>query len=384
MNQCAVRDALAPVISNIVGVYDSIVSWRRSNGDLFYSVQSNDLVVRRYGHESHDFPETAKSGRISRLKSQLTDFLWQIGEGKKIEELFSLFTTPSKQDAQPPNPSKTCVKTVIHLRELIFHSTSCGFAEVIAVPKEEWFALFRGMQELSPPNCAGITFSAFRTFLVDPFHQFFWKQYVHQIREQANSNRELINRALLESFEASKGLTHGGHRSNNEADSTDGIIEETFMGNGRISIQTFRDTLLHALDDIDAATNEFDFTKSRTSKPSHALNGKRPLKVAIATGHRRPDLELFTSSEAVHKLFAARANIRPDNSTRTKTTSTSTNVVTALRASANTHLARIRNLPISHLLREGVNFRPSRRDLYHCDDEKGSTQAEAMGAEESY
>ncbi|KAE9359289.1 hypothetical protein PF008_g2287 [Phytophthora fragariae] len=277
------------------------------------------------------------------------------------------------------------------------------------------------MQELSPPNCAGITFSAFRTFLVDPFHQFFWKQYVHQIREQANSNRELINRALLESFEASKGLTHGGHRSNNEADSTDGIIEDTFMvpwqefvesltsfhmilgltalcpsdccrllyrfdiqGNGRISIQTFRDTLLHALDDIDAATNEFDFTKSRTSKPSHALNGKRPLKVAIATGHRRPDLELFTSSEAVHKLFAARANIRPDNSTRTKTTSTSTNVVTALRASANTHLARIRNLPISHLLREGVNFRPSRRDLYHCDDEKGSTQAEAMGAEESY
>lgn len=91
MNQRAVRDALAPANSNIMGIHDSIVAWRRTNGDLFYSVQSIDLVVRRYGHESHEFPDTAQNGRITRLKSQLSDFLWQTGEGKKIEELFSFY-----------------------------------------------------------------------------------------------------------------------------------------------------------------------------------------------------------------------------------------------------------------------------------------------------
>lgn len=32
------------------GVHDTSVSWKRLNGDLFYTVQSNDLQVQRYGN----------------------------------------------------------------------------------------------------------------------------------------------------------------------------------------------------------------------------------------------------------------------------------------------------------------------------------------------
>jgi len=167
--QRAVCEALALVNPNIVGVHDSIVSWRRTNGDLFYTVQSTDLRVRRYGHESHEFPETAQSGRITRLKGQLSEFLWQAAEGKKIEELFQLLSS-SKVTGGLQTRSNGGSK-VIQLRGLVSHATSLGFDEVAAVLKQEWFALFRGIQALSPPGSTGITLSTLRTFLVDPFHQ---------------------------------------------------------------------------------------------------------------------------------------------------------------------------------------------------------------------
>ncbi|KAG6977444.1 hypothetical protein JG688_00000343 [Phytophthora aleatoria] len=417
IHQPAVRDALVPANPNIIGVHDSIVSWKRMNGDLFYTVQSNDLLVQRYGHESHDFPETAQSGRITRLMSQLSDFLWQAAEGKKLEDLFFLLTSPTCQRLKISKDHNPSIHGVIHLHELLFHVTALGFDGVVAMPKQEWFALFRAVQELSPPHSAGITFSTFRTFLIDPVHQFFWKQYVHQIREQADSNRAMITQALSDGFKINDKVT--SESSNNSRDdealiipwsdfveslkSFHGILGLKLLspsdccrllyrfdacGNGQVSIQTYQNTILHTLDEIDAATQAYDFTTvQRTRTPK----GKQQLKVAIANGHRRPNVESFTSSEAVHKLFAARAKTSTNFRLRASSndtcqssctiTSRATDAAAKLRASANTHLARIRNLPISHLLREGIHFRPPRETLYRCEDE---TQAQTMGAEESY
>ncbi|KAL3661460.1 hypothetical protein V7S43_013660 [Phytophthora oleae] len=406
LHQSAVRNALVPVNPNIVNAHDSIISWRRLNGDLFYSVQANELLIRRYGHESHEFPETAQNGRITRLRSQLSDFLWQKAEGKKIEELFILFTSPTK-----PGPKvHSGIRNVIHLRELIFHSTALGFDEVVAVPKQEWFALFRGIQVQSPRDSNGITFSTFRTFLIDPFHQFFWKQYVYQIREQANSDRGMVIQTLTDSFKA---VTKGIHRNNNDLecsgdddtlipwpDFVESLRRFHFVlglslpppsdccrllyrfdtdGVGRISSQNYWEALLNSLDEIDSATEQYDFTKARGAQTKL----KKILKVAIANGHRRPNLESFTSSEAVQKLFAARAKSCPKEASRSSK-SHGNNTDAILRASANTHLARIRNLPISHLLREGIYFRPPRETLYRHEVEVDSTQAQAMGAEDSF
>ncbi|KAL4087183.1 hypothetical protein PRIC1_013080 [Phytophthora ramorum] len=418
-----------------MGVHDSIVSWRRTNGDLFYTVQSIDLRVKRYGHESHDFPETAQSGRIARLKSQLSDFLWQATKGKKIEEIFFLLATPIDPESQQfedcSRSSNASVNSVIHLRELIIHSTALGFDEVAVVLKQEWFALFRGIQALSSSS-AGITFCTLRTFLIDPFHQFFWKQYVHRIREQANLRREMVVFALVQSFELVEGDGSRVHRNNDtgyNGNTNDGeapmvpwpdFVEnlrsfhtilglkalpapdccrllyrfDTF-GNGHISVQAFQSTILHELDEINAASKDFDVKSSSKAQPGKSPKG-RPLKVAIANGHRRPNVELFTSSEAVHKLFAARAKrcsnsksqsqLLPGDSTHTRVAATNraNDAAATLRASANTHLARIRNLPISHLLREGIYFRPPRKALYRCEDERDHTQAQTMGAEDSY
>jgi hypothetical protein len=165
-------------------------------------------------------------------------------------------------------------------------------------------------------------------------------------------------------------------------------------GNGRISTQAFQTALLTALDELPRSTKQRDLTKARMPAK---------LKVAIANGHRRPNVEAFTSSEAVHKLFAARAKTCQDSS------SPKARTATFLRASANSHLARIRNLPISQLLRcvatslyrssmagskqhdsfmdvtrEGVFFRPPRQALYQCVGEGDRTEAQATGAEDSF
>ncbi|KAG1699576.1 hypothetical protein DVH05_012986 [Phytophthora capsici] len=409
-HQSAVRNALLPVNPNIVNAHDSIISWRRLNGDLFYSVQANELLIQRYGNESHEFPETAQNGRITQLRSQLSDFLWQKAEGKKIEELFYLFTSPIKSGRKVSSSSD------IHLRELIFHSSVLGFAEVVAVSKQEWFTLFRGIQAQSPRDSIGIAFSTFRLFLIDPFHQFFWKQYVHQIREKANSDRAMISRFLTDSFNVDELVTselyHDHERSENTFDDDALIPWPDFVeslkrfhnmlglsflspsecirllyrfdtyGVGRISTQNYQEALLNSIEEIGIATKQYDFTKARRAQTKTPTVNK--LKVAIANGHRRPNLESFTSSNAVQKLFAARAK----SSRSSKGHGNNTDAI--LRASANTHLARIRNLPISHLIskfisgdmiREGVNFRPPRKNLYRCE---AVTQAQATGAEDSF
>lgn len=233
------------------------------------------------------------------------------------------------------------------------------------------------------------------------YMQFFWKQYVHQVRELANSSHEMIIRALVESFEVNERIPGGMYGNNNDLDCSinSSDDEEVIVpwsdfvvslrsfhnilgrkplprsdccrllyrfdtqGNGLISTRSYQKSLLHTLDEIDAATQGYDFMNVRKAQPNKKPKGKQSLKVAIANGHRRPNVELFTSSEAVHKLFAARAKTcksskslsrTPSNDTVQSTctaTSRANDAAAAFRVSANTHLARIRNLPISRLLR---------------------------------
>lgn len=99
-----------------------------------------------------------------------------------------------------------------------------------------------------------------------------------------------------------------------------------------------------------------DTSKSNNSRQSLSTPAKKKMKQRTAVRNaKRPDVDAFSTPNAVQKLFLARAQHQQhkphDSTSRATTASDTASTRKALMHAGNTHLARIRSLPVSKLLR---------------------------------
>lgn len=85
---------------------------------------------------------------------------------------------------------------------------------------------------------------------------------------------------------------------------------------------------------------------SLRERTATAVSYTSPLTTAVRTA-KRPDADAFSTPSAVHKLYLARSH----TSTGTLRAKSARATRSALVQTGNSHLARIRNLPVSKLLR---------------------------------
>lgn len=144
-----------------------VEAWQDEHGELFFkdtSVASRVFVHTPYGLAPRDYHRTS---RVDALKRVLVKFLWGLMEHEDwgIRELF-----------QQIRATSSCPEADVGSIGIAFDS----FAKFIdrygfhrnreRASRQEWFAVFRSMQELSIASAGGITFSALRTAVLDPFH----------------------------------------------------------------------------------------------------------------------------------------------------------------------------------------------------------------------
>lgn len=154
-----------------------VEAWQDELGELYFKDASfgpRDYVATLYGlatphYSSYDdkgFPP--ETSRVARLKRAVVKFLWELMEDASwgMRDLFCHFgARPSGSLAQ------YCAVPCIDFESFTEFIARSGFQSSRAPPsRQEWFVVFRSIQELSIASVGGISFSAFRTALLDPFH----------------------------------------------------------------------------------------------------------------------------------------------------------------------------------------------------------------------
>lgn len=155
----------------------AVSAWRDQHGELFYTAQASlmqNYAVVVYGHDSHNFRESATGNLVGQRKSQLHGFLWEVLSTQQcdgVEGLFRSFLhdTPSGgRIASDPDHH-------IRLRHFASSFENLGFPSA-GMSKQEWLTLFTEIQRLAPTatdesvSCAKVTRCVFKTFLLDPHH----------------------------------------------------------------------------------------------------------------------------------------------------------------------------------------------------------------------
>ncbi|TYZ58969.1 hypothetical protein PybrP1_001829 [[Pythium] brassicae (nom. inval.)] len=154
-----------------------VATWRDQHGELFYTSQTpqtQNYAVRVYGHESHNFRESAVGSAVGRHKTQLHSFLWQLLSTRQCDGLEGLF---QRFLSSATSETRSCSSGDPHITLREFVSTCKGLrAPCAAISKQEWLTLFTEVQCLSPTAIEGrmssekVSRSVFKLFLLDPFH----------------------------------------------------------------------------------------------------------------------------------------------------------------------------------------------------------------------
>lgn len=161
----------SPISLQSSAIDELVTAWRDQHGELFYTSQPSsraEYVIQVYGHESHQFRETAMGSRVSQWKTKLHRFLWELLDEQQcsIEDLFQRFLFESEAKSGH-----------IQLRGFVSTLEGLGFTrEASTAPsKQEWLTLFTEIQHITAEAAAPahMTRSVFKTFLIDPFHQVF-------------------------------------------------------------------------------------------------------------------------------------------------------------------------------------------------------------------
>lgn len=170
-------ELLATTAKNLVAVkqtegVEEVVAWQDERGELFYKAERADhpseFVVGPFGLDDHAANE---KDRVWRLTTAMTLFLWDTMDAKSwgIVDLFVQFGARPMQRRELQDDDDLFIDFDTFVN---FFETSKFQMKQFAPSQQELFAVFRSIQCLSLEggDIDRISFDAFRTWLIDPFH----------------------------------------------------------------------------------------------------------------------------------------------------------------------------------------------------------------------
>jgi alpha-tubulin suppressor-like RCC1 family protein len=311
--------------------------WWSEYGDPFYTTtEGASSLVQIYCQG--DSEDAARRTAVHLLQRDVHAFLWAIISSQKmsIRGLYSQL-----------GPMSDSERLASQLRKLGFDT---GSAQT-----ETWFSLFSTLQHLvaDDERREGLVVSlhALRVFLADPFHAHFWRTYLARWRVSVRRSKP-VDDVLADAFPLSNNeplpwqafavgvwrLHEQLHWKMETQDLCRLLYHFDQSGSGQIACQNFVRCLL------------------RAAKASHPLELESLLlrnRGCLARSRlQRPNLETFSTTGAVRKLYKSRSveqlemPMTPPDA--------SDNEVARLLHRGNSRLARIRCLPVTRLLRYAV------------------------------